>query len=85
MQPVEPPQLLDRRLVVVDAQVDERVGEAGVAAVALDDDQRRRLLAAFVAARGLSSGQRLEQALGERSGRGLERLRQRVDGVAGDE
>ena len=84
VQAVEAAQLVDRRLVIVDAEVDEDVGEAGVAAVALDDDQRRGLLAALVAARRLRRRERLDQALGERSAR-LERLRERVDGVAGDE
>ena len=66
MELVEPAQLLDRPRVIVDAEVDERVGEPAVAAVALDDEQRRRLLAAPVAARGLRGGEAVEQPLGER-------------------
>ena len=59
-------QLGDGLLVVVDAEVDERVGEARVAAVLLHDEQRRRLLAAPVAAGRLRGGEALEQPLGER-------------------
>ena len=85
MDSVEPAQLLDRALVVVDAEVDDEVGEPGVAAVALDDEQRGGLLAAPVAARSLRGGEALDQALGQRAGRRLERLRERVDGLSGDE
>ena len=69
MQVVEARELGDRLRVVVDAQVDEDVAEAGVAAVALDDEQRGRLLAAAVAAGGLRRGEALEQPLGERAAR----------------
>ena len=55
VQIVEPSQLLERPLVVVDAQVDERVGEPRIARVALDDEERGRLLAAAVAAGRLGS------------------------------
>ncbi len=47
-------QLVDRRRVIVDAQVDVAVVEAAVTAAGLDHDQRRALLAALVAARALS-------------------------------
>ena len=47
---VDAPQLRERRGVIVDAQVDDGVGQARVAAAALDHEQRRRLLAAAVAA-----------------------------------
>ena len=57
MQAVEAPQLLDRALVVVDAEVDDDVGEPRVAAVPLDDEERRGLLAAPVAARSLGGGE----------------------------
>src|SRR5205823_510054 len=50
VQRVQPSQFLDRPLVVVDAQVAENVREPGVATVALDDEQRRGLLAALVSA-----------------------------------
>ena len=52
--------------MVVDAQVDDDVGEARVAAVPLDDEERGRLLAAPVAARGLRRGEAVEQPLRER-------------------
>ena len=72
--------------MVVDAQVDDDVGEARVAAVALDDEERRRLLAAAVAARRLRRVEAVEQPLGEREPRGrLERLGERVDGLRRDE
>ena len=86
MEPVDSAQLGERVRVVVDAQVDERVGEARVAAVALDDEQRRGLAAAAVAARALRRIEAVEQPLRERvTGRRLERPRERVDGGFGDE
>ncbi len=85
MQGVDPPQLLERALVLVDAQVDEAVGEAGVAAVALDDEQGGRLLAAPVAAGSLRGVEAVEQALGERARRALEGLGDRVHGRGRDE
>ena len=86
VQPVEPSELAERVGVVVDAEVDERVREPRVAAVALDDEERRRLPAAAVAARGLGGVEAVEQPLGERRARRrLERLRERVDGRARDE
>ena len=76
VEPVEAAKLLDGPLVVVDAEVDERVRQPRVAAVPLDDEQRRRLLAAAVAARGLRRGEAVDQPLGERpTGRGRERRR----------
>ena len=75
MQAVEARELGDRLGMVVDAQVDEDVREARVAAVPLDDQQRRRLLAAPVAAGRLGGGEAVEQPLGERPSRDcLERL-----------
>ena len=61
-------ELRDRRLVVVDAQVDEHVREPRVAAVSLDHEQRRGLLAAPVAARRLRRRERVQQACGEAGG-----------------
>ena len=52
----------------IDAQVDDLVGKTRVAAVLLDDQQGGRLLAAPVAARGLSGIEAVEQPLGERAG-----------------
>ena len=49
--------------MVVDAQVDDHVGEAGVAAVALDDEQAGRLLPAPVAARRLRRREAVEEPL----------------------
>ena len=57
---------VERVRVVVDAEVDQRVGEPRVAAVALDDEERRRLPAAAVATRGLGGVEAVEQPLGER-------------------
>ena len=86
MEAIEAAQLLDGTLVVVGAEVDEDVGQAGVAAVPLDDEQRRRLLATPVAARGLGRGEAVDQALGERSsGGGRERVDHRVDRLCRDE
>ena len=83
---VQAPKLFDRPLVVVDAQVDEDVGELRVAAVALDDEQAGRLLAAPVASGELRRGEAAEEPLGERiSHRSLEGLRQGVDGRRRDE
>ena len=56
-------------LVVVDAQVDETCRELGVAAVPLDDEERRGLLAAAVAAGLLRRGEAREQPLRERLAR----------------
>ena len=65
MQLVDARQLRDRPLVVVDAKVDEDVREPRIAAVALDHEQARRLLAAAIAARGLCRREAFEQALRE--------------------
>ena len=65
MEAVEPPQLLDRRLVIVDAQVERDVGEPGVAAVPLDHEERRGLLAATVAACCLRGCKGLEETFRE--------------------
>src|SRR4029453_9401238 len=78
---VDAAELLDRALVVVDAEVDDDIGETGVAAVALDDQEARRLLSPAVAAGLLCRGEAVEQPLGERpAGAALERLREPVDG-----
>ena len=63
---VEPAELLDRSRVVVDAEVDQRVGEPGVATALLDDEQRGRLLPAPVAAGRLGGGEAFDQPLRER-------------------
>ena len=41
VEPVEAAKLLDRTLVIVDAKIDEGVGQGRVAAVLLDDEERR--------------------------------------------
>jgi hypothetical protein len=46
--------------MVFDAEVDDDVGQLRVAAVALDDEQRRGLLAALVAACGLCGREAIE-------------------------
>ena len=68
----------DGPLVVVDPEVDERVAQTRIAAVALDHEQRGRLLPAPVAAGCLCGVQAVQQALRERSRARLERLRDRV-------
>ena len=54
-------QLLDRQRVVVDSQIEHEVGELRVPAVSFDDQERRRLLSAPVAARELRGGEALDQ------------------------
>ena len=72
--------------VVVDAEVDERVGEAGVAAVPLDHEERGRLPTAAVAAGRLRGVEAVHQPDGERRpGRRLERGGERVHRLARDE
>ena len=72
--------------MLVDAEIDEAVGERCVAAVALDDEKRGGLLPATVASRGLRGGEAVEQPLGEgRSSRPEERVDERVDRLARDE
>ena len=86
VQAVEATELGERIGVVVDAQIDERVRQARVAAVALDDEQGRGLPPATVATGRLGRVEAVEQPLGERRARRrLERLRERVDGRARDE
>src|SRR5205823_6170961 len=60
VQAVEASQLLERPSVMLDPEVDDRVGELRVAAVLLDHEQGRRLLAATIAAGGLGRVERGE-------------------------
>ena len=53
--------------MVLDAELDDDVRHARVAAVALDDEERRGLLAAAVASCRLRGGEAVDQAVGERS------------------
>ncbi len=85
MDAVQPAELRDRPRVVVDPQVDQRVREARVPTVLLDDEQRGGLLATPVAAGGLRGVEAVEQALGERAGARLEGLGERVHRRTGDE
>ncbi len=72
--------------VVVHPQVDEHVTQPGVPAVSLHHEERRRLLAAPVAARGLCGGEALEQARGQRAALGGgERLREGRDRLRADQ
>ena len=72
--------------MVVDAEVDENVGQRRVAAVALHDEQRRGLLPPTVSAGRLRGGKRLEQPFREGAPRvRLERVGERVDGLARDQ
>jgi hypothetical protein len=86
MEPIDASELLERARVVVDAEIEEDVREAGVAAVGLDDEKRGGLLAAAVAAGRLRRVEAVEQALDQRaSGSPLERLCERVDRLGRDE
>src|SRR3954464_8935585 len=71
--------------MLVHAQVDDLVRETRVAAVLLDHEQRRRLLAAPVASRSLRGVEAVEQPLGERALRAFEGLGDRIDGLGRDE
>ena len=71
--------------MVVDAQIDEDVGQLRVAAIALDDEKRGRLLAATVTARRLCRGETVDQALCERARRCFEGLREGVHRFPADE
>ena len=64
VQTMDAPQLDERVGMVVDAQVDEAVGEPGVAAVPLDDEKRRGLAPAAVATRRLCGVEAVEQPFG---------------------
>ncbi len=66
MHDVDPAKLLDRRGVIVDAQIGNRVRRSHVAAVLADDEERGRLLPPAVASRGLRRRECVEEALGER-------------------
>ena len=69
MELEQPAELLERALVVVHPEVDEDVREPRVSLLRADDEDRRRLLAATVAARRLRCVEAVEQALGERASR----------------
>ena len=72
--------------MVVHAEVEDDIPEACVAAILLNDEEGRRLLAAAVASRRLGGVEAVQQSLLERpSGRGLKGLGEGVDGRAGDE
>ena len=72
--------------MVVHAEVEDDIGEAGVAAILLHDEERGRLLAAAVAAGSLSGVEAVQEPLLERPADGLlEGLGEGVDGCAGDE
>ena len=86
VEPVDPPQLLERPLVVVHAQVDDDVREVGVATVLLHDEKRGRLLAAAVAARCLRRVETGEEPFAQRLASAcLEGVRHRVHRCLGDE
>ena len=74
VQVEQPVELGERLGVVVDAQVDARAPRL---AGGRDDEQRRGLAPAHVAAVRLGRVQRREQAAGERAGRRLEGVRHR--------
>src|SRR5919201_1054743 len=72
VQPVEAAELLDRSLMVVDAEIDEDVRQPCVPALRLHDEQRRRLLSPAVPACRLRSGETVDETIGERPAGGLE-------------
>src|SRR5205823_13073164 len=78
---VDAAELVERPRVLVHAQVDDLVRETRIAAVLLDHEERRRLLAAPVAARCLGGVEAVEQPLGERALRAFEGLGDRIDGL----
>ena len=83
---VEPRELGYRLWMVVGAKVDEDVGQARVAAVPLDDEDRRGLLSPAVASCRLGRGEALEEPLGEGPPRsGAERRGERGDRLLTDE
>ena len=83
---MESVQLDDGPLVVVHAEVDQRVTELGVPPVLLDHEQRRRLLAAPVPPGDLSCGQAFDEPLGQLEMFVLlERRREGVDRLLRDE
>ena len=71
--------------MLVDAQVDDLVGEPGVPAVSLDDEERCRLLPAPIAARRLSRVEAVEQPLGERARAYFEGVCDCVDSLGRDQ
>ena len=81
MDAVEAAQLGDGVWVVVDAQVDQAVVVAAVAAAGRDDRDRRRLASAAVAAGCVACGQREQQPVGEVAAARLVGLGHRVDDV----
>ena len=78
-------QLRDRIGRVVDPDVDEAVVGAEVAAVLPDDEQRGRLHPALVAAAGLARLERRHQPVGEVAPAPLERLREVLHRLVGDD
>ena len=60
MEAVDATQLLDGALVILDAKVDDDVGQRRVATVALNDEEGRGLLAAPVASGRLRRGEAFE-------------------------
>ena len=57
-----PAELLERALVVVDAEVDEHVGQSGIPLLRPDDENRRRLLPAPVPPGLLGAVEAVQQA-----------------------
>lgn len=66
VEAVETSQLDERIGMVVDAEIDERVRESCIAAVALDNQHGGRLAATAIASGRLGGVEAIEQALGER-------------------
>lgn len=82
----QPAELLERSFVVVDAEVDQDVGEPRVALLRADDEKTGRLLPAAVATGRLRRVEAVEKALGKGpAGCRLECLGERVDGLGRDE
>ena len=74
---MEPAELAERIIVIVDAEVEDAVDGGLLVSLARDDDEPRGLPAAVVAACRLRRIERGEQPLGERAGCRVERLTHR--------
>src|SRR5439155_18946503 len=86
VQRVDPAELGNWKLVIVDAQIDDRVGQVRVARVLLHDEQGGGLLPAAVPAGGLRGGQAFDEPFGQREVTvRLERHGQSVHGLTGHE
>src|SRR6266545_3075794 len=82
---IDAAELLDRTLMILDAELDDHVRHARVAAVPLHDEEGGGLLPAAIAAGCLRGGQAVDQPLGEGPATRLEGLGESLDGLCRDE